>query len=87
VPIDKSQTTVKPGTQGQYGLSDLQKIGGIASILGGANTGALGLTSSQISGLSGAWDSALNALLPYFNSSDTSSPFYVPNYENEENAP
>jgi hypothetical protein len=86
VPLDKAQTTVKPGTQGQFGLSDLQKIGGIASILGGANTQALGLTSSQISGLGSAWDSALTALLPYFNSSDTRSPFYVANTENEENA-
>ena len=87
IPTDRTQTTVKPGTQGQFGLSDLQKIGGIASILGGANTEALGLSTSQISGLSGAWDMALNNLLPYFNSSDTRSPFYVANYENAENAP
>jgi len=37
VPTDKTQTTVKPGQQGQFGLSDFQKIGTFASLLGGAD--------------------------------------------------
>ena len=86
VPTDKTQTTVKPGQQGQFGLSDIQKIGGLASILGGTNASALGLTSEQLSSLGSLWNSGINNVLPYFNPSDTSSPFYVANYENEEGA-
>jgi len=37
VPTDKTSTTVKPGQQGQFGLSDFQKIGTLASLLGGAD--------------------------------------------------
>jgi hypothetical protein len=84
VPVDKTQTTVKPGTQGQFGLSDIQKIGGLASILGG--TAGAGLTSEQASALGNVWNTGINTILPYFNSSDTRSPFYVANYENEEGA-
>jgi len=86
VPTDKTQTTVKPGTQGQYGLSDLQKIAGLASIFGGANADAFGLSSSQLSSLGNLWNVGVDTLLPYFNSSDTRSPFYVANTENAENA-
>jgi hypothetical protein len=86
VPTEKTQTTVKPGTQGQFGLSDLQKIGNLASIVGGTNTDALGLTSAQLSSLGSLWNVGVDKLLPYFNSSDTRSPFYTANYENEEGA-
>jgi len=86
VPSDKTQTTVKPGTQGQFGLSTLQKIGGLGSILGGSNASALGLTTDQISSLGNIWNTGVNALLPYLNPSDTKSPFYVANNENEEGA-
>ena len=41
IPTDKSQTTVKPGTKDQYGLSDFQKIGTLASLLGGVNAEGL----------------------------------------------
>jgi hypothetical protein len=37
VPTEKTQTTVKPGQQGQFGLSDFQKVGTLASLLGGAD--------------------------------------------------
>jgi hypothetical protein len=37
VPTDKTQTTVKPGQRGQYGLSDFEKIGTLASLLAGAD--------------------------------------------------
>ena len=86
VPTEKTQTTVKPGTQGQFGLSDLQKIGGLASIIGGGNTDAFGLSSSQLSSLGSLWNVGVDKLLPYFNSSDTRSPFFTANYENEEGA-
>jgi hypothetical protein len=86
VPTDKTQTTVKPGQRGQYGLSDLEKIAGLASIFGGTNANAFSLSSSQLSSLGDLWNVGVDKLLPYFNSSDTRSPFYVPNYDNEENA-
>jgi len=57
VPSDKTQTTVKPGTQGQFGLSDFQKIGTLASLLGGANA------SGQIPGLTGAQSNALRGVV------------------------
>jgi len=57
VPVDKTQTTVKPGTQGQFGLSDFQKIGTLASLLGGANA------SGQIPGLTGAQSNALRGVV------------------------
>jgi hypothetical protein len=37
VPTDKTQTIVRPGQQGQFGLSDFQKIGTFASLLAGAD--------------------------------------------------
>jgi hypothetical protein len=86
VPKDTTQTIVKPGTQGQFGLSDLQKIGNLASIVGGANTDALGLTSAQLSSLGSLWNVGVDAILPYFNPSDTRSPFYVANTENAPGA-
>jgi hypothetical protein len=55
IPTDKTQTTVKPGTQGQFGLSTFDKIGTLASLLGGANSsGAIpGLTQAQSNALRG----------------------------------
>jgi hypothetical protein len=46
IPKDTTQTTVKPGELGNFGLSDFQKVGTLVSLLGGANT------SGQIPGLS-----------------------------------
>jgi len=37
IPKDTTQTTVKPGQAGQFGLSDFEKIGSIASVLGGTD--------------------------------------------------
>jgi hypothetical protein len=37
VPKDTTQTIVRPGQQGQFGLSDFQKIGTFASLLAGAD--------------------------------------------------
>jgi hypothetical protein len=49
VPKDSTQTTVKPGQQGQFGLSDFQKVGTLASLLGGADAqgNIPGFTASQ----------------------------------------
>jgi hypothetical protein len=67
VPVDKSQTTVKPGTQGQYGLSDFQKIGTLASLLGGANASGQipGLTMAQSNSLRGFVGSGINSFSNY----------------------
>ena len=37
IPKDTTQTTVKPGQQGQFGLSDFEKVGSIASVLAGTD--------------------------------------------------
>jgi len=37
LPNDKTQTTVKPGQQGQFGMSDFEKLGSIVSVLGGTD--------------------------------------------------
>jgi hypothetical protein len=37
IPKDTTQTTVKPGQAGQFGMSDFEKIGTIASVLGGTD--------------------------------------------------
>jgi hypothetical protein len=42
LPVQGTRTTVGPGTQGQYGLSTLDKIGGITSLLTAGNKGAVG---------------------------------------------
>jgi hypothetical protein len=49
IPKDTTQTTVKPGQQGQFGLSDFQKVGTLASLLGGADAqgNIPGFTSAQ----------------------------------------
>ena len=67
VPVDKSQTTVKPGTQGQFGLSDFQKIGTLASLLGGANASGQipGLTMAQSNSLRGFVGSGINSFTNY----------------------
>jgi hypothetical protein len=42
LPVQGTRTTVGPGNQGQYGLSTLDKIGGITSLLTAGNKGAVG---------------------------------------------
>jgi hypothetical protein len=37
VPKDTAQTTVKPGERGQFGMSDFEKVGTLASLLAGAD--------------------------------------------------
>jgi hypothetical protein len=37
IPKDTTQTIVKPGQQGQFGLSDFEKVGSIASVLSGTD--------------------------------------------------
>jgi len=37
LPNDKTQTIVKPGQQGQFGMSDFEKLGSIISVLGGTD--------------------------------------------------
>ena len=37
IPKDTTQTTVKPGQEGQFGMSDFEKVGSIASVLGGTD--------------------------------------------------
>jgi hypothetical protein len=69
LPSDKTQTIVKPGQQGQYGLSDFQKIGNLAMLLGGVNTSSqlAGLTSQQFQNLKNLGSSGLSYLSSYFN--------------------
>jgi hypothetical protein len=69
LPSDKTQTVVKPGQQGQYGLSDFQKIGNLAMLLGGVNTSSqlAGLTSQQFQNLKNLGSSGLSYLSSYFN--------------------
>jgi len=42
LPVQGTRTTVGPGSQGQYGLSTLDKISGITSLLTAGNKGAAG---------------------------------------------
>jgi hypothetical protein len=57
IPTDRTQTTVKPGQQGQYGKSTFDQIGTLASLLGGA-TG-----TGQIPGYTQAQSNALRSLV------------------------
>jgi hypothetical protein len=70
IPTDKSQTTVKPGTKDQYGLSDFQKIGTLASLLGGVNVEGLipGFNKEQTAAIRGLVGKGMDKVGSWINS-------------------
>jgi len=69
IPTDKTQTTVKPGTKDQYGLSEFQKIGTLAALLGGVNTEGLipGFNASQTANIRKMTGKGIDYLSGLFN--------------------
>ena len=69
VPTDRSQTTVKPGSQGQFGYSDFQKAGSLLSLLGGADEkgNIPGFNASQSKNLRNLVGKGFSSLDNYLN--------------------
>jgi hypothetical protein len=69
VPKDTSQTTVKPGTLGQFGMSDFDKVGTLLSLVGGADAkGNLpGFNSSQSANIRKLIGKGIKGFDDYFN--------------------
>jgi hypothetical protein len=69
VPKDTSQTTVKPGTLGQFGMSDFDKVGTLLSLVGGADAkGNLpGFNASQSENIRKLIGKGIKGFDDYFN--------------------
>jgi hypothetical protein len=65
LPVQGTRTTVAPGTQGNFGLSTLDEIAGLTSLLGGAFTGSGGDKFANLG----------KNLSDFFNSINIKNPF------------